>query len=110
MFQLTSVSQIDEFTGDYAGAYSRAVALDQKIMSAAAKISPQYSDIVSLATRQTMSALDFTVGTDSSTVTLLPGDTKIFMKNLGTDRFVSPSILRVNSASGLFCSFASTVV
>ena len=96
VFYLTLVSQIDEFTGDYAGAYSRAVALDQKIMSAAAKISPQYSDIVSLAMRQTMGALDITVGTDSGTVTLLPGDVKIFMKDLGSSRFVFPSILRVN--------------
>ncbi|KAM5534566.1 hypothetical protein V8D89_011770 [Ganoderma adspersum] len=81
---------IDAFTGDYAGAFGRAVALDQKIMSAAAKISPQYSDIVSLATRQTMAALDITVGTDLGTVTLLPGDVKIFMKNLGSGRRVNP--------------------
>ncbi|KAI1795670.1 hypothetical protein LXA43DRAFT_1058371 [Ganoderma leucocontextum] len=80
---------IDAFTGDYAGAHDRAVALDQKIMSAAAKVSSQYSDIVSLATRQTMSALDITVGTDSSK-NLLPSDIKIFMKNLGTDRRVNP--------------------
>ncbi len=58
-------------------------------MSAAAKISSQYSDIVSLATRQTMSALDITMGTDSSGIPI-PSDIKIFMKNLGTDRFVHP--------------------
>ena len=78
---------MDAFTGDYAGAHDRAVALDQNIMSSAAKISSQYSDIVSLATRQTMSTLDFTVGTDSNG-NLVPGDIKIFMKNQGTDRFV----------------------
>lgn len=56
-------------------------------MDAAAKISSQYSDIVSLATRQAMSTLDFTVGTDSNG-NLVPDDIKVFMKNLGTDRFV----------------------
>ncbi|KAI1795667.1 hypothetical protein LXA43DRAFT_731775 [Ganoderma leucocontextum] len=80
---------IDAFTGDYTGAHDRAVALDQKIMSAAAKVSSQYSDIVSLATRQTMSALDITVGTDSSG-NLVSDDVKIFMKNLGTDRRINP--------------------
>ena len=63
------------------------MALDQKIMSAASQISPQYSDILSLSTQQTMGALDFTVGTDSSGH-ILPDDVKIFMKNLGTDGFV----------------------
>ena len=68
-------------------AHDRAVALDQKIMSAAANISTQYSDLVSLATRQVMSTLDFTVGTDSNG-NVVPGDVKVFMKNQGTDRFV----------------------
>ena len=75
------------FTGDYAAAHDRAVALDQKIMGAAEKISSQYSDIVALATRQTMSSLDVTVGTDSSG-NLAPDDVKVFMKNLGTNGFV----------------------
>ena len=42
---------------------------------------------MALATRQTMSALDFTVGTDSSG-NLAPDDVKVFMKNLGTNGFV----------------------
>ena len=81
------LSKIDAFTNDYAAAHDRAVALDQKIMSAAANISTQYSDLVSLATRQVMSTLDFTVGTDSNG-NVVPGDVKVFMKNQGTDRFV----------------------
>ena len=84
--------QIDAFTGDYSGAHDRAVALDQKILSAANKVSSQYSDLVALATRQTMAALDFTVGTDSNN-NVVPGDVKIFMKDQGTaqgnGRFVS---------------------
>ena len=58
-------------------------------MTAAAKISSQYSDLVSLATRQAMSTLDFTIGTDSNG-SVIPGDFKIFMKNVGTDRFAFP--------------------
>ncbi|PIL35889.1 hypothetical protein GSI_01549 [Ganoderma sinense ZZ0214-1] len=87
--QLRRPYYIDAFTGDYAGAYSRAVALDQKIMSAATRISSQYSDIVALATRQVMATLDFTVGTDSNN-NVVPGDVKIFMKNMGTDNRVNP--------------------
>ena len=79
--------QIDAFTGDYSGALSRAVALDQKILNAAAKISSQYSDIVSLAMRQAMGTFDITAGTDSNG-NLIASDVKVFMKNLGTDQFV----------------------
>ena len=80
--------QIDTFTGDYAAALARAVALDQKIMGDASKVkSSQYADIVSLATRQTMGALDITVGNDSSGK-LVPDDIMVFMKNMGTDQSV----------------------
>lgn len=76
------------FTNDYAAALERAIALDQKIMGDAARVqSSQYADIVSLATRQTMSAIDITVGDDSSG-NPVPNDTMVFMKNMGTDRFV----------------------
>lgn len=92
MFSLRVELQIDAFTGDYSGALSRAVALDQKILNAAAKISSQYSDIVALSTRQTMSALDITVGTDASGSVVVPSDIMIFMKNIGTDRFVLPTL------------------
>ena len=76
------------FVNDYSKAHDRAVALDHKITSAAGKISSHYSDIVSLATRQVMSTLDITVGTTSNGKSVVPGDVKIFMKNVGTDTFV----------------------
>ncbi|KAM5534567.1 hypothetical protein V8D89_011771 [Ganoderma adspersum] len=94
---ISNVVSIDAFTADFAGAHDRAVALDQKIMSAASQISSQYSDILSLGIRQTMGALDFTVGTDLSGH-IVPSDVKIFMKNLGTDG-------RVNAVEHLFASF-----
>ena len=54
--------------------------------------SSQYADIVALSTRQTMSALDITVGTDASGSVVVPSDIMIFMKNIGTDRFVLPTL------------------
>ena len=54
--------------------------------------SSQYADIVALSTRQTMSALDITVGTDASGSIVVPSDIMIFMKNIGTDRFVLPTL------------------
>ena len=71
--------QIDAFLEDFDQARERAVALDEKIMSAAAQISPHYVDLVSLAARQTLASLDVTVGSD-----LKLSDVKIFMKDLGT--------------------------
>ena len=56
-------------------------------MSDAAKISSEYSDIVSSALRQGMGTLDITVGTNSNG-SVVPDDLKIFMKNTGTDQFV----------------------
>ncbi|KAM5545433.1 hypothetical protein V8D89_000471 [Ganoderma adspersum] len=82
---------IDAFTGDYAAALDRAVALDQKIMGNASNVrSAEYADIVALSTRQTMSALDITIGTDASGSVVAPSDIMIFMKNLGTDRRANP--------------------
>lgn len=54
--------------------------------------SSQYADIVALSTRQTMSALDITVGTDTSGSAFVPSDIMVFMKNLGTDRSVLPMV------------------
>ena len=52
-------------------------------MSAAAKISTNYVDLVSLSARQAMSGLDITVGSDAS-------DVLIFMKDVGTSQRVNP--------------------
>ena len=74
---------------DFQDANNRAVALDTKIMSDASKISFQYADLVSLATRQTMGSLDITVFSDAQG-NVNASDVKIFMKNLGMNRFVFP--------------------
>ena len=68
---------------------SRSVELDNKIVEAAAQISDNYVDLVSLATRQTFGSLEITTneGANSS-------DVKVFMKDLGTSLSVWRSVLQ----------------
>ena len=61
---------------DFSAANDRAVALDQKIMGDAGKISSNYVDLVSLATRQTVAAMDITVQSGQT-------DVKTFVKDIG---------------------------
>ncbi|RDX47956.1 hypothetical protein OH76DRAFT_1405499 [Lentinus brumalis] len=88
---------IDAFVADYPAAHDRALALDERILADAAKISPQYGDLVSLVARQVMSALDITVlggsGNDGDVT-----DVKAFMKDIG-------STLRVNPVESMFAAF-----
>ncbi|TFK92712.1 hypothetical protein K466DRAFT_581623 [Polyporus arcularius HHB13444] len=90
-------SLIDAFVADYPAALDRAVALDERILADAAKISPQYGDLVSLVARQVMGALDITVlggpGNDGDVT-----DVKAFMKDIG-------STLRVNPVESMFAAF-----
>ncbi|PIL34513.1 hypothetical protein GSI_03291 [Ganoderma sinense ZZ0214-1] len=93
--------QIDAVTSNFLAALARAVALDQKIMGDATRVhSSQYADIVALSTRQTMGALDITVGTDSNG-TVVPGDIMVFMRNTGTDRRANP-VERIYAAFPMF--------
>ena len=77
--------QIDALTSDAQAAYDRAEALDQKIQADAAKLTPHYVDIVSLATRQVMASSDITVsmGSDGKANA---SDVMIFMKDVGTSQ------------------------
>lgn len=74
--------QIDDFTAEFASAMQRAMALDQAILNAASKISPQYVDLVSLAARQTFSTIDITASFGSDGLANA-SDVRIFMKELG---------------------------
>ena len=56
-------------------------------MADAAKISPEYVDLVSLATRQILGSLDITVLSDGQSG-VNASDVKIFMKNMGDDQCV----------------------
>ena len=62
--------------------------LDRQIMSDASKISSEYVDLVSLATRQTMAAMEITVqgGVNGSSANV--SDVKIFVKDTGTSQCV----------------------
>ena len=88
-----SGSQMEAFVSDYSDASSRATTLDNRITQSAQSISSEYSDLVSLAARQTFGAIDITVsrGSDGQWNT---SDAMIFMKNMGNNRSVSCTPLR----------------
>lgn len=77
---LTKATQIDDFTAGFSEAQQRAIALDNAILGNASKISAQYADLVSLAARQTLGSLDFTVSTRTDG-NLNTSDVRIFMKD-----------------------------
>ena len=72
---------------DYSDASSRATTLDNQITQSAQSVSSEYSDLVSLAARQTFGSIDITVsrGSDGQWNT---SDAMIFMKNMGNNRSV----------------------
>jgi len=67
---------------DYEDAMTRCLALDSQLTDAASAISSNYSDLVTLAARQTFGGIDITIsnGTDGQWNS---SDVMIFMKNLG---------------------------
>ncbi|KAF4584568.1 hypothetical protein EYR38_001797 [Pleurotus pulmonarius] len=77
-------SAIDAFLLDFPNARDRAVALDEKLMGEAEKVSDQYADLISFATRQTLGGLEFTTSrvADGS---YDPSDLQIFMKDIGSN-------------------------
>ncbi|TFY62886.1 hypothetical protein EVJ58_g3577 [Rhodofomes roseus] len=85
----SAVDAMEAFVSDYSDAASRSTQLDDEITKNATSISSEYSDLVSLAARQTFGAIDITVsqGTKSQWNT---SDVMIFMKNMGTNRRVNP--------------------
>ena len=70
-----------------------ATALDQRITDAASKISQEYVDLVSLATRQTLGSIYITLGAADKGANA--SDVKIFMKDVGSSRYV-PGALRIS--------------
>ncbi|KAF4566531.1 hypothetical protein EYR36_011962 [Pleurotus pulmonarius] len=77
-------SAIDAFLLNFPNARDRAVALDEKLMGEAEKVSDQYADLISFATRQTLGGLEFTTSrvADGS---YDPSDLQIFMKDIGSN-------------------------
>lgn len=79
--------QIDAFLADFPAAQVRATTLDEKIISDARKISPEYADLVSLCTRQVLGSLDITV-LDGLSNDENASNVRVFMKDIGTSGYV----------------------
>lgn len=74
--------QISAFLSDSTDARNRSMDLDNKVLSAASAISPEYAGVLSLVTRQVFASMDITIPSAE------PGkfngsDVKIFMKDIG---------------------------
>lgn len=83
--------QIVDFLNDFSGASTRAQALDQKILQAAASISGLLGDLISLGIAQTYGSTQLTIGMDASG-NFNKSDAMMFMKNIGgtTTKLVFP--------------------
>ncbi|KAF9443521.1 hypothetical protein P691DRAFT_679373, partial [Macrolepiota fuliginosa MF-IS2] len=88
--EYSSIDQmITAFINDFSDARIRNGGLDNKILSAASAVSPEYAGILSLATRQIFAAMDITIPSAQ------PGqfnksDVKIFMKDMGISLRTNP--------------------
>ncbi|KIK65854.1 hypothetical protein GYMLUDRAFT_108164, partial [Collybiopsis luxurians FD-317 M1] len=69
-----------DFMSDASNALQRAIALNNQIALDANKISSNYTDLVSLASRQAMAGMEITVGFDSNGKANT-SDVLIFMKD-----------------------------
>ncbi len=81
-YHLPLFVQISAFLSDFSGALGRSLTFDNNVLSAASAISPEYTGILSLVTRQIFASMDITIPSAS------PGqfnnsDVKIFMKDIG---------------------------
>lgn len=70
---------------DASNALQRAIALDTRIVTTANAISSDYADLVSLASRQVMAAMEITAGTGSNEQ-INASDIMFFMKDIGNSQ------------------------
>ncbi|KAJ7512010.1 hypothetical protein B0H11DRAFT_721093 [Mycena galericulata] len=82
---------IDAFVDDFPAARTRALAMDQQILQAAAKVSNDYGDLVSLATRQAMAGVEITLPTQAADGSWNLSDVQAFMKDVGNSQRVNPT-------------------
>ncbi|KIK51941.1 hypothetical protein GYMLUDRAFT_180789 [Collybiopsis luxurians FD-317 M1] len=94
------------FMSDASNALQRAMSFDRQVISDTIGISSNYTDLVSLASRQVMAGMEITVGTDSNGQ-LDQSDVLIFMKDIGNSQQTNPidvmyaafpAILYINSS------------
>ncbi|KAJ7052887.1 hypothetical protein C8F01DRAFT_1169192 [Mycena amicta] len=78
---------VDAFVADFPAALKRANALDAQILHDALAVSPQYADLVSLATRQALAGVEITIpaanGSSSSVLS--------FTKDVGSSQRTNPA-------------------
>src|SRR6266511_4029774 len=96
-FKLTGINsrfKMDNFLANYPTALSRAVTLDNTIMSdvakisLSAKISATYKDLLALNLRQTLGAIELTTSKLSNGSWAGMDDLRVFMKDIGNSRCV----------------------
>ncbi|KAF7329559.1 hypothetical protein MKEN_00218800 [Mycena kentingensis (nom. inval.)] len=81
---------IEAFVRDYPGARTRSLALDDKILADARKVSPEYAELVSLGLRQALAGIEITVPRKSDG-TYDTSDVLSFLKDTGNSRRVNPT-------------------
>ena len=82
---ITTTSQIRDFITDFPNALQRSAALDAQILTNATSSSANCGDLVSMGMRQTMAAMDITVGVKTDS-TLDQNDVKAFVRDMGVGR------------------------
>ncbi|KAJ7195720.1 DUF1793-domain-containing protein [Mycena rebaudengoi] len=80
---------IDAFIVDFASARTRADTLDSCVLKDANAVSQEYSDLVSIATRQAMAGVEITMG-KTADGEWNHSDVQGFMKDLGNSQRVNP--------------------
>ncbi|KAK1219797.1 hypothetical protein PQX77_017461 [Marasmius sp. AFHP31] len=74
---------LQAFLADADNARARAIKLDERIQTESRKISSSYSDLVSLATRQTLAGIETVIGLSTDSISM-------FMKDVGSSTRVNP--------------------
>ncbi|KAL1946009.1 hypothetical protein VTO73DRAFT_2011 [Trametes versicolor] len=94
---------IDDLTSGYADTLQRAVALEKSIIADASNVSTEYSDLVSLATRQPFGSIDITVSSDADGNPNAT-DVRIFMKDIGGLSATQPVTQRVSAPERIYAA------
>ena len=68
------------------------MAFDTKLIADAKNVSPEYADLISLATRQTIGSFDITALADAQG-NVNASDIKIFMKDVGGSQYVTLTVV-----------------
>ena len=68
------------------------MAFDTKLIADAKNVSPEYADLISLATRQTIGSFDITALADAQG-NVNAHDIKIFMKDVGGSQYVTLTVV-----------------